>query len=81
MGVRREFRESSFVTKSGLHIAHDLMDDVIGRFGAIGVSRIRAVVDADNPAAQFFYRGLGWSFARANVPGWGDQVVESVLEI
>lgn len=81
MGVRDRFREPQFVARSGLHIAHDLMDDALERLHAVGVSRVRAVVDADNLTAQFFYRGRGWSRTRAHVPGWRSRVVEYAREL
>jgi ribosomal protein S18 acetylase RimI-like enzyme len=81
MGVREQYRGSRFVAESGLHIANDLADDAMSFLRTKGCKQVRAVVDADNLAARFFYSGLGWTLAHSNATGWRARVVEYEFEL
>jgi ribosomal protein S18 acetylase RimI-like enzyme len=81
MGVRPAYRQPQFVAESQLSIAQDLLDHAVSAIRKKGRTRIRAVVDADNIAAQMLYWGSGWHLERARVPGWTVPSVEFVVEI
>jgi ribosomal protein S18 acetylase RimI-like enzyme len=81
LGVREQYRGSRFVAESGLQIANDLAEDAIDCLRTKGCQHVRALVDADNLAARFFYSGLGWTLAHSNVAGWRARVVEYEYEL
>ena len=78
LGVLTAFVEPGFVRRTGLRIAYDLIDSVMSKFGELGTPLIRAVVDADNTSAKFFYHSLGWTLYPDHVPGWRTPTVEFV---
>lgn len=80
MGVLPAYREPEFIHQSRIRVAHDLLEAVMGRFQAQDVPLVRAIVDSDNYAAQFFYSALGWSLGREQVPGWRVPSIEFVWE-
>jgi ribosomal protein S18 acetylase RimI-like enzyme len=78
LGVLPEYRELSFIQQFGCRISTDLLSDVINRLRARGICVIRATVSADNTPVKLFYSGLGWTFARTNLPGWQHPTVEFI---
>ena len=78
MGVLPAYRNPGFVRASGLRIAQDLFEKVCVRLRRSGTARVRAIIDADNLPAQFFYRVRGWRLAQRDVPGWRVPSVEFV---
>lgn len=81
MGVRPEFRDPKYFSRMKINFAQDLLDDAVRAVKNAGCRRIRAVVDADNSAAQFFYSGNGWRLTRTSVPGWIVPSVEFSLDL
>ena len=75
LGVLAQYR-----TGSGLNIARDLVQSVMKVFQARGVTRVCAVVDADNQQSLRFFRKLGFRRGRAPLPGWRRPSVELVWE-
>jgi ribosomal protein S18 acetylase RimI-like enzyme len=78
LGVLPEYRELSFIRQTGLRISTDLLSDAVARLRARGIRVIRATVSADNTPVKLFYSGLGWTFARTNLPGWQHPTVEFI---
>jgi hypothetical protein len=70
LGVRPAFRAQGFVRSTGIHVAHDLLRTALGGLRARNVSKVKAIVDADNLAVQLLLSGSGWSLASERVPGW-----------
>jgi len=75
LGVLPEYRSGS-----GLSIARDLAEAVLKVFQARGVTRVCAVVDADNEPSLRFFQKLGFRVGRAPLPGWRRPSVEIVWE-
>jgi len=63
-----------------LSIGRDLLDSAMNSVRERGATRAIAIVDADNIAAQFFFKSEGWTLARSGVPGWRVPSVELVWE-
>lgn len=71
----------------GRGVGRNILDTVIARLHAEGVTRIELVVEADNPRALSFYRKLGFecegrmrlAYQRANDPGPIDQFLMAKL--
>jgi ribosomal protein S18 acetylase RimI-like enzyme len=59
IGVLPAFRSPDFVRREGLHIAEELVTHAASYFRAMGISRMRCIVDAGNKPALLFYHGLG----------------------
>ena len=81
MGVLPVYQESLFVRKTGLHIANDLFQKIMEQLQTRSLAVVRAVVDADNKPAQFFYHGMGWRLETGNSSGWKESVVEFVWSL
>jgi ribosomal protein S18 acetylase RimI-like enzyme len=81
LGVRPGYREARFIRETGVHIAQDLMDRALTQLAASGVELIRAVVDADNRAAQISYSASGWELDRRHVQGWSIPSVQFVWRV
>jgi len=80
LGVRPAFRSCRDESGERLSISRDLVDSALGRLRARGVSRMCAIVDADNLSAQLFYKSEGWGLVRSSVPGWRVPSVEFVWD-
>jgi ribosomal protein S18 acetylase RimI-like enzyme len=80
-GVLPEYRSPRFIRQTKLQVSKELFDAAVNQLKAEGVSRIRAIVDADNTPAKLFYHSLGWYVERSNVPGWRTPSVEFVQKL
>jgi ribosomal protein S18 acetylase RimI-like enzyme len=80
-GVAEQFRRPQFVRASGIRVGAALLDTALAQLRARGSRRVRAIVDADNLAAQLFYRGAGWQLGNPTVPGWNVPTCEFVTEL
>ncbi|MDX2240330.1 MAG: hypothetical protein NW224_06585 [Leptolyngbyaceae cyanobacterium bins.302] len=80
LGVLPVYRSPRFIKQTGLRIAHDLVQTAVAQLKAQGIPLIRAIVDADNTEAKFFYLGMGWELDRTSVPGWKVATVEFVCQ-
>jgi ribosomal protein S18 acetylase RimI-like enzyme len=78
LGVLPDYREPSFIRRTGLTIGRDLLGTAVDALAGMGVGRIAAVVNARNTEAKLFYAALGWRLHRRGVPGWGATAVEFV---
>jgi ribosomal protein S18 acetylase RimI-like enzyme len=70
IGVLPQFRDAAFRSRSGLHIARDLVGCVMETFRTHGAAKVRVIVDEDNLHAQRFYENLGWRRSRRGLRGW-----------
>ncbi len=77
MGGVPAYLNSRFIRKTGLRIANDLFQWVMDQLQTKDLVLIRAIVDADNIPAQFFYHGVGWRLER-EVSGWKVPTVEFI---
>ena len=66
LGVLPAYLEPHFIRKTGLRVSADLMDDTLRELKSRGSRLIRALVQADNKPAKFFYMGLGWQLYRSD---------------
>ena len=80
-GVMPEFRSRAFVRETELAIGADLLATALSQLKALGKSRIRAIVDKDNLAAQLFYRLHGWQVGQKSVSGWRVPTMEFLFEV
>ena len=62
MAVRRDYLQADFVKRTGARISERLMDYAGEQLRGRGVSRMRALVDADNRSALMLYHSLGATF-------------------
>jgi ribosomal protein S18 acetylase RimI-like enzyme len=79
LGVRPAYRALGFVRSTGIQVAHDLLRCALDGLRERNVSKVKAIVDADNLAVQLLLSGSGWSLARDRVPGWRVPSFEFVL--
>lgn len=77
-GVREPYRHPTFMRSRGIRVGHELLDVAVAALKARGALRVRAIVDADNKPAQFFYRGAGWELGNPSVKGWAVPTCEFV---
>ena len=77
-GVLPEYLAPRFVRETGLRLSADLFDCAQEQVAARGVRVVRAIVDADNLPAKFFYKNRGWVLDRTGVPGWRTETVEFI---
>ena len=80
-GVREPYRRPAFIRSRGIRVGQSLLDAAIAALKARGAQRARAIVDADNLPAQFFYRGAGWELGNPTVKGWAVPTCEFVRDI
>lgn len=80
-GVREAYRRPTFIRSRGIRVGQELLDAAIAALKARGAQRARAIVDADNLPAQFFYRGAGWELGNPTVKGWAVPTCEFVRDL
>jgi ribosomal protein S18 acetylase RimI-like enzyme len=80
-GVREPYRRPAFIRSRGIRVGQALLDTAIGALKERGAQRARAIVDADNLPAQFFYRGAGWELGNPTVKGWAVPTCEFVRNL
>lgn len=80
-GVREPYRHPGFVRSRGIRVGQELLDVAVAALKARGAKRLRAIVDADNKPAQFFYRGAGWELGNPTVKGWAVPTCEFVRNL
>jgi ribosomal protein S18 acetylase RimI-like enzyme len=80
-GVREPYRRPTFIRSRGIRVGQALLDTAIAALKARGAQRARAIVDADNLPAQFFYRGAGWELGNPTVKGWAVPTCEFVRNL
>lgn len=81
MGVLPAYADAPFIRRTRFYIAEDLFDMAMQRLQSSGVNLIRAIVDADNKPARFFYQAQEWSLEHGQVPGWKVPSVEYVWRL
>lgn len=79
-GVLPEFLNCRDESGHRLPIGRDLLDSAMNRLNQRGATRTIAIIDADNFAAQLFFKSEGWTLARTEVPGWRVPSVEFVWD-
>src|SRR5262245_38418764 len=80
-GVREPYRRPTFIRSRGIRVGQALLDAAMAALKARGAQRARAIVDADNLPAQFFYRGAGWELGNPTVKGWAVPTCEFVRNL
>ena len=80
-GVREPYRHPAFIRSRGIRVGNQLLDVAVAALKARGAHRVRAIVDADNKPAQFFYRGAGWELGNPTVKGWAVPTCEFVRNL
>lgn len=75
-GVLPEFQTPAFLRDARVNIADDLLTIAMQRMDQAGILNVRAVVDADNRPAMFFYNCRGWVLKKVTDSGWSRDVVE-----
>jgi ribosomal protein S18 acetylase RimI-like enzyme len=80
-GVREPYRRPAFIRSRGIRVGQTLLDEALAAIKARGARRARAIVDADNLPAQFFYRGAGWELGNPTVKGWAVPTCEFVRNL
>jgi ribosomal protein S18 acetylase RimI-like enzyme len=80
-GVLPVYRQRAFVTRTGISIGRDLLENVLAELRNRQVDSVRSIVDDDNLEAKFFYHAVGWRLAADHVPGWKVPTVEFVLDL
>jgi hypothetical protein len=79
IAVRPEYAGIQFVREHKLRVSEALLDHAIAEFRRQRITRLRGLLDADNPAPQLLYGRRGARFRRFTQAGV--EMVEATLDL